>query len=198
MVQIPAICHTCGAVYPSGIDVVGGGGTFAGNRSQCPRCGAMGSIPDGVYDVVGDSIRVLAASEISRRELERIAKVFGELRDREATPEEVRQAIQDEAPSLSPIVEKFGPKTFGDWIALLALIVAIATLLLEQRNALTAADIERLSGAVIERTIEETRQSPAPSPTAGAPAKPTATRKVPPPPPRKVRERRKREQRKHR
>jgi hypothetical protein len=51
-------------VFPSGIEVKNARNiTMVGNTAgPCPVCGGIGEIPDGVYDFVGDTIRVVAAS----------------------------------------------------------------------------------------------------------------------------------------
>lgn len=51
-VNLPAVCDACGAIFPSGFVVSGGGPNyFLDNKAPCPRCPAWGRIPDGVIDL---------------------------------------------------------------------------------------------------------------------------------------------------
>jgi hypothetical protein len=59
----PAVCDNCGTVFPSGFAF--GPGTsnilMTGNKSgPCPKCGGMGSVPDGVYDTLGDTLNIVS------------------------------------------------------------------------------------------------------------------------------------------
>jgi hypothetical protein len=52
-VNLPAVCGTCGRVFPSGFTIAGGGSYHLSNNQAgpCPGCGGMGRIPDGVIDL---------------------------------------------------------------------------------------------------------------------------------------------------
>ena len=76
---LPAVCDNCGAIFSQRaikaenvrhltISNVGVG--------PCPNCGGNGHIPDGVYNVVGNVIEVLAAPERSMEELRRFAEIL--------------------------------------------------------------------------------------------------------------------------
>jgi hypothetical protein len=61
MPMMPAICETCNATFPSGFFFSNATEIYLeGNTAgPCPKCGGMGRIPDGLYDFVGSSIRLL-------------------------------------------------------------------------------------------------------------------------------------------
>jgi hypothetical protein len=52
-VNVPAVCGTCGRIFPSGFTIAGGGSYHLSNNQAgpCPGCGGMGRIPDGVIDL---------------------------------------------------------------------------------------------------------------------------------------------------
>jgi len=59
----PAVCDNCGTVFPSGFAF--GPGTsnirMTGNKSgPCPNCGGVGSVPDGVYDTLDDTLNIVS------------------------------------------------------------------------------------------------------------------------------------------
>jgi hypothetical protein len=65
----PAVCDNCGTVFPSGIAFGPGASDIrmTGNKSgPCPNCGGMGSVPDGVYDTLGDTLNVVSTWSTER------------------------------------------------------------------------------------------------------------------------------------
>lgn len=59
----PAVCDNCGTVFPSGFAFGPGASNIrmSGNKSgPCPKCGGMGSVPDGVYDTLGDTMNIVS------------------------------------------------------------------------------------------------------------------------------------------
>lgn len=106
----PAICDDCGAIFPSGFAFSGGGSaTLIGNKSgPCPVCGGVGSVPDGLYEFTGDTLRIVTSWSPARRHdlLEKLRAAQTAGRDREraeaalrADPElgEVAKALADPA-----------------------------------------------------------------------------------------------------
>lgn len=68
--QIPAVC-SCGLIFPSGF---GFGGnvqriTLRGNKSQCPKCGNMASVPDMVFSSYNGVIEILESSNYTHQEM---------------------------------------------------------------------------------------------------------------------------------
>ncbi len=69
MPAVPAICDNCGAVFGSGNWMEGGSAHMVGNKSgPCPNCGAMGSIPDGFYEFIGQTLRIVSDWSPERRQ----------------------------------------------------------------------------------------------------------------------------------
>jgi hypothetical protein len=62
-IQAPAICDNCDTVFPSGFAFGPGVANIrmtGGKSGPCPNCGGMGSVPDGVYDTLGDTLNVVS------------------------------------------------------------------------------------------------------------------------------------------
>src|SRR5881227_499873 len=113
MPAVLAVCDTCGTAFPSGIFIENSTDiTMAGNRSgPCPRCGGMGSIPDGRYDATRDSIRIMATSATSLESLRRLEAVLRAVNRPGVSGQAVAAAIQSQAPAfsaLAPVVERRG------------------------------------------------------------------------------------------
>lgn len=98
--MVPAVCDACHAFFPSGFNIAGGA-SFAGCASgPCPRCGGMGHIPDGTYEFIDNSIRLLSGPERSRQELTMLADILRTARERGATLQELRAEVREKAPEL--------------------------------------------------------------------------------------------------
>lgn len=198
MPAVPAICRTCGAVF-SAPNIFGGDAlnvTMIGNTvGPCPHCGGVGEIPDGVYDFVGDTIRIVASSGYSRQQLERLAALVAQAREARAPAAEVVATLEREAPELSELAERLlVPKTPADLAGWLMLLLMVLQLVLARPSSdVSEQDVQRLTEQAVERAIQQQPAPAAPSPRSVS-GEPTSKR--PPPPPRKQRRSRNR-QRKH-
>jgi hypothetical protein len=57
MPQILVQCKNCGRIFPSGVDLgIGTILTLNNNRSQCPFCGSMESMPEGTFKITVEGI----------------------------------------------------------------------------------------------------------------------------------------------
>lgn len=131
MVEIPAFCGSCGAVFGSGIvaDNVQGL-TLVGNKARCPRCGEWAEIPDGTFDIVENTIRILSAPELTRQRLEELRQVVEAARAGAASnPEESLARLRDQAPELRGVLDFMLSSRGGALAGWLALLVMILTVL---------------------------------------------------------------------
>ncbi len=130
MVHIPAFCDNCGAAFNSGIVVNNCRNlTLSGNRSgPCPRCGSMGSVIDGVFNVAGDVIEILSAPQRTLDSLNRLSQVLRTAATEKQSPDEIARNIEAKAPEYSSI-SKYIPKNATELVAWLTLIfLAIQTI----------------------------------------------------------------------
>jgi hypothetical protein len=154
--------------------------TLEGNREQCPRCGELAELPDGTFNVVGETIEVLSASRLTRARLLRLADILGQARAGDLAPEAAAEAIASEAPALNPLLERFGPKMR---MALLALLWAVFQILLAQGvselrdDSATREEVRR----AVEQAVRKTQQAGPyrpPDPPAGNRAVPRSRGKT--------------------
>ena len=177
MAQLPAVCRTCGTVFPSGFDLQHARNvTFEDCvAGPCPKCGGDGDIPNGIYDFVGDTIRVLAAPTTSAAQLRRIADVLHDARERRSSRTEVARAVEDVAPGTSLAQRFLIPRNPGEFYALLGIILAAITLLIMAKSAGSGpdeGDIERIVRDAIEEVQVRPSANAPPSSTVASP--PTA------------------------
>lgn len=133
MINLPAICDNCEMIFPSGI--AGGGGStlvMEGNKSgPCPRCGKMGSIPDGTYRLIENIIEVLSAPERTLDELKRFSDLLDKTRKEELNIEELVKETNERLPSLHPLLDWVLPRNrsekFSFGMVLLGIILNIFT-----------------------------------------------------------------------
>lgn len=130
MPQIPAFCDRCGAIFGSGMVVENSTNvSFSGcTAGPCPVCGGTGHVPDGVFNVIGSTLEVLAAPERTIKDLTRLAQIFNEARAAKQSREQVAERVTKEVPAFSGVVELL-PHNRGELYAFFALILATIPLL---------------------------------------------------------------------
>lgn len=170
MAMVPAICDRCGGIFGSE-GFIGGSNakniTMVGNKvGPCPACGGMGSIPDGIYDIQDDALRVIKASGTSPDTLQSLIGLLEALKRGEASASQVVARVESEAPALAPTVRKALAKSDpAKWITLL---IAIITMYL-QATAAQPPSADEVAESLREKPI----------PTYSVPP-PTGKAKLPP------------------
>ena len=175
MPRVPAVCDSCGAFFPSPIEVTNSTDiTFGGiGVGPCPRCGGTGHVPDGTYNFVGDTIELLSGPQRSRSELERLAAILRDAQKRGASVEQVRDEVRREVPELTSLADAL-PRTRNELYAFITLILAILALLLSEarRTGDTKIEVTQIFNLVTQT---------APAPQAQKPARSSSKLKSKPP-----------------
>lgn len=114
MALVPVFCDNpaCQTVWASA-GVIGGNATsirMTGNKvGPCPNCGGMGSVPDGVYNLVDDTLEIvsLASGGLS---IDALQRLIGSVRRASTTNESAaafKARVAAETPDLAPVVNVF-------------------------------------------------------------------------------------------
>ena len=152
MPHIPAICPN-GHVFNSGIFVENAKNlSFDGNSSKCPICGNWGSIPDGVYDIVDNSINFLRGPKISRKSLTILKEILEDVRNKKVDILAVSGLIKEETPELKSLADIL-PKTRNDLYNFLMLLLAILTFILQTNNSDKKGTNEIINNITINQNI---------------------------------------------
>jgi len=126
---VPGICDECGSVF--GAEALTGaegrniklGGARVG---PCPSCGGAGSVPDGVYDLVMDTLRVVEMAAIEKVVFDAVIEVLGGRASGEVSDEEVIERVEETAPSLVPTIKDYLSRSDpASWLALLISVLML-------------------------------------------------------------------------
>jgi len=138
MTIIPAFCEACGRVFNapiffSGVAVA----HMSGNTVSCPYCGAGGRIPDGIYNILGDTVRVVSTTARSAADLRALIDALNAARAKNATPDEAKTLIKERAPELALVADAL-PKNPGQFWAAVSAIAAVLSVLVGAYQAYIA------------------------------------------------------------
>lgn len=141
--RVPAVCDSCGAIFPSSIEATNSINITFSNMGAgpCPACRGTGHIPDGVYNFIGNTIELLSGSARTVSELERLANILKQAREKKSSFEDVSNEIEAQVPELSSIKDIL-PKTRTELYAFIAIIISIITLLLSQASSQEPSKVE--------------------------------------------------------
>ncbi len=161
-IPAPAICDDCGTIFASGFvfDEGPSSGSFFGNKSgPCPNCGGMGSVPDGLYEFVGETLNIV--SSWSPERIQRLAEALETARNG-PNPRAAAEAVIAENEDLLGIANRLlVPRNAGEFWAFVAALLALFTLLSARQSDQTII--------VNEKTIIEQITVNPPAPTANRP-----------------------------
>lgn len=160
MAPVPAICDYCGTLFYSS-SVIGGSGSavieFKNVKlGPCPVCGRRGSVPDGLYEFVGETLRTVT-TWTPDRQLHFAQKLRAA--QRAADPRRAAvEAIRTE-PEIYEIAKRLLiPRTAADFYAFLAVLIAILALVTKGGD-----DVTINQEFVIERVVQEQKPTVPPS-----------------------------------
>lgn len=146
MSNVPVVCDNCGLFFTARnlIDAPGSTVTFQDvGYGPCPRCGAMGRIPDGTYAFVGDITHLLQAPQRTQRELQILTGIFENAQKRQANQDDIKREVEQAVPQLAAITDLL-PRTRNraELYAFIALVIAILQLLLSTPGNLQSVNVD--------------------------------------------------------
>lgn len=126
LIQIPSVCGPCGTTFGSGIALGPGtvGVTSTSNRGgTCPRCGRLGSVPDGVYSFA--SLVENAARDTSTVSLQRILAAVTELQGQVASGQQVADELEKAGGRWRQVADYIRPRSGGDLVGYVAFLITL-------------------------------------------------------------------------
>lgn len=157
MPMMPAICDSCGTAFASGIYLDNClNVTLQGNRTgPCPACGSMGSVPDGVFNALGDFIEVLDAPLRTYEQLKRLSEIFDSAAKNKSSNTEISEKIKKECPELASLADVL-PKNRMELYTCIGAITGFLMLLaslMQDSDEITSKDIDASLNQAIEQLI---------------------------------------------
>jgi hypothetical protein len=120
---VPGICDECGSVF--GAEALTGaegrniklGGARVGS---CSSCGGEGSVPEGVFDLVMDTLHVVEMAAIEKVAFDAVIEVLEGRANGEVSDEEVIERAEEKVPGLVPTIKDYLSRSDpASWLALL-------------------------------------------------------------------------------
>jgi SEC-C motif len=170
---LPAVCNSCGTVFPTGFGVPAGPSNLVlrfdnVSHGPCPSCFGFGEIPAEAIDLSRPDVAAILAAPASEASLRRLAGVLArisrqDLRDLRETlasshgrsAGEVAADVERVAPGLGPVASILRSQTgigLATWIAAITGIIAIILAVMAQKSdsqpGLTQQQVEQIVRAV--------------------------------------------------
>ena len=154
MPLIPAFCNRCGAAFSSGIfiDNCVNISLYGNTSGPCPRCGGIGSVPNGVFNVINGVIEHFGAIRDQEEVLNRIANILTRAVEEKSSTQNIAKEIRYKAPEISNIAEVL-PKTRTELYAFIALLLTLISILLANLGSNDDAT-EKLLNKILEKSMQ--------------------------------------------
>ena len=156
MHTLPAICDHCGALFDS--NAIGLGPGVSGLQvvnfkvSPCTNCGREGHIPDGTYDTVLGTLRVLLKQPASTQALNNLARILHAARQAQADQATVADRVEAEAPELEEFARALRTLDLKDWKFWLIFLISVIQMLADL--GAVGPEQEPTSDQQIERAMQ--------------------------------------------
>lgn len=139
-VDVPAVCGVCGATFPSGIAMAPGSSGWIQNAfARCPRCGGIGQVPDGFWQVA--SVVTNVARSVDLATLTDVVRLVGEAQgQKQVDREQLAREVEARSPFLQPLVRLLRDPAVHGGAAVLSLIFTILFGVLQARSATAPSD----------------------------------------------------------
>lgn len=148
MATVPGICENCGAVFGAealtgaeGTEIQLGGAKIG----PCPSCGSVGRVPEGTYDLIEDTLRVVRAAAVEKVILDAVIEVLEDRAEGRATDTQVMERVEAAAPALAPTVKSYLAKSDpATWLTLLVAVLAMVM----QSSSSSSPSAEEIADAI--------------------------------------------------
>jgi hypothetical protein len=129
MATVAGVCENCGAVFGSeALSGAEGRGISLGGAKvgPCPSCGGTGRVPEGTYDLIDDTLRVVRAAAIEKVVFDAVIEILEGHAEGMVSEEQVLERVTEEAPELAPTIKSYlGKSDPASWLALLLSILTL-------------------------------------------------------------------------
>jgi hypothetical protein len=136
----------------------------------CPLCGAMGSVPDGRYTLMGDALPIIQPTPEWQRRVEGVISILQSAQTGSMTVDEAVAQIARDAPDLAPVVNVFLQGAGQQWQQWLLILLAVLQVILGYLSLHEAPEQVQPSPELIERALDQLQSGTRPvEPDSGHP-----------------------------
>jgi hypothetical protein len=169
MARIPAVCKTCGTIFPSAFSLEGRVHLSGNLSGPCPRCGGVGAVLDGAYEIVGNAITLLSGPQWTVEHLRLLELRLRQAQATNADVEVVRGALTESAPELRSLADVL-PKTRSELYAFISMLLVVIGLMIScyEKEKDPQIEIHQVIN-IVNAMGGSQRGAPASPPSAGKP-----------------------------
>ena len=170
MAVLPSFCDKCGGVFSSGFSFTNCPEVSMTNCTSgtCPSCGGTLRIPDGVYDITGDVIKLVSGTLKTIEQFKRLAHILTTAQRLNQSKEQIDEKINKEIPELNSLASVL-PKTRMELYAFITVILMALTFIITNMDSdedeVPELDIESIIEQSIENAISAPKQKPKSQPS---------------------------------
>lgn len=158
---MPAFCDNCGTVFASGFvfENCANISLSVNKAGPCPSCVAMGSIPDGIFNITGNAIKLISGTLKTVEQLKTLSAILTNAQKHNQTRDEVNKQIQKETPELNSFAAIL-PKTRIELYAFITIILMAIGLMITSTNneSLSESDVDKMIEGAIQKAIQHFSQ----------------------------------------
>lgn len=149
MAQIPAICHSCGKTFASGIVLEGSGynNQFTMNVG-CPFCGGRASIVSGTYNHengVISLVKVLTSPGMTAEKIAQIQQILEDARRAGSSEENIKARLEGVGEGFSKLLDFTNRSSgLGTWIGTALAALAFAYQVASSNGQVSEDDVRRI------------------------------------------------------
>lgn len=136
MGKVPVLCENCFSFFT--VDNLVTAGTTCSflncAAGPCPNCGGMGMIPDGTYEFLNKSIKLLTGSDFSKEVLKKLEKILREAREKSLSIEILEERIEKEIPQAKGFL-KWLPNNKSEYYGFIGLLIGLVGIIFTMSNS---------------------------------------------------------------
>lgn len=136
MGKVPVLCENCFSFFT--VDNLVAAGTTCSfincAAGPCPKCGGMGIIPDGTYEFLNKSIKLLTGSDFSKEVLRKLEKILREAKEKSLSIEVLEGRIEKEIPQAKGFL-KWLPKNKSEYYGFIGLLIGLVGTIFTMLNS---------------------------------------------------------------
>jgi hypothetical protein len=120
---------------------------------DCPRCGSVGRIQNGLYEYFDDAISLIKNTPISIDKLRELEEKINELKASSVSRQYVIDEVKKISQPYASLIEKAPASSFHNWIATIVCLITVAILI--QQTYFKGNDNNEIKNKIIEYLMKE-------------------------------------------